>query len=189
MRALRDGHPSTRWQRAAAAAWAVALACLAGSAMADEAAQREARIKAALVFKIVKFVDWPAGTFGAGVPVRICTLGDSPVAQALSAVDGKPVRDRSAQIVRLGSAPGDAAACHLLYVAPTSRDAVAGLQAALRGRAVLTVSDLPDFARRGGMIGMERDENRIAFEINLRAAREAGLAPAAPLLELARVVE
>jgi hypothetical protein len=156
---------------------------------ADEAAQREARIKAALVFKIVKFVDWPASSFGPGVPVRICTLGDSPVAQALSAVDGKPVRDRSAQILRLGSTPGEVASCHVLYLAPTARDAIPGLQAALRGRAVLTISDQPEFARRGGMIGLERDENRIAFEINLRAAREAGLAPAAPLLELARVVE
>ena len=63
------------------------------------------------------------------------------------------------------------------------------MPASLRGRSVLTVSDGQDFARRGGMIGLVRGENRITFEINLRTAREAGLDPGAPLLELASVVE
>ncbi len=53
----------------------------------------------------------------------------------------------------------------------------------------MTISDAQDFTRRGGIIGLVRSENKMAFEINLKAARENGLEPSAPLLELATVVE
>ena len=39
------------------------------------------------------------------------------------------------------------------------------------------------------MVGLVNRGNRMSFEINLRAARAAGIRIAAPLLELADVVE
>lgn len=41
----------------------------------------------------------------------------------------------------------------------------------------------------GGIIGLVRSENKMAFEINLKMARESSLDPSAPMLELAVVVE
>ncbi len=157
---------------------------------AESAASREDRIKAALVFKLVKFVDWPAAMMAGKEPIQICSFGDSPVAEALSAVDGRPARDRTAQFRKLGAlSAAEAKGCHVLFVAGNAREIAGGLPSAARGRGVLTVSDGPDFARRGGMIGLARGENRVAFEINLRAARDSGLEPGAPLLELATIVE
>jgi hypothetical protein len=48
---------------------------------------------------------------------------------------------------------------------------------------------MPDFNKRGGMISLVRQDNRVGFEIQLRYAREHGLQIGAPLLDLARVVE
>jgi hypothetical protein len=56
-------------------------------------------------------------------------------------------------------------------------------------RAVLTISDMLEFNKRGGIINLVRQDNRIGFEIQLRNARELGLQIGAPLLELARVVD
>lgn len=157
---------------------------------ADAAALREDRIKAALVFKLVKFVEWPAAMMAGKDPIQICVFGDSPVGEALAAVDGRPARDRIAQFRKLATlAPAEAKGCHVLYLAGTAREIANGLPGGLRGRGALTVSDAPDFARKGGMIGLARGENKVAFEINLRLARESGLEPGAPLLELATVVE
>lgn len=158
--------------------------------LGDTPAKREDRIKAALVFKLIKFVEWPAGAMGARDPIQICALGDSAVGDALAAVDAKPVRDRTALFRKInGLATADVRGCHALYVPAGSREISTSITPGFRGRGLLTISDAPDFARRGGMVGLAQGENRVAFEINLRAAREGGLEPAAPLLELSTVVE
>lgn len=151
---------------------------------------REDRIKAALIFKLVKFVEWPATALGGKDPLEFCVLGSSGVADALAAADGKPVRDRLARVRRVDALSAtEIKGCHVLYIPGTAREIGGGMPAALRGRATLTVSDAPDFARRGGMIGLGSGENKISFEISLRTAREGGLAPGAPLLELATIVD
>lgn len=53
---------------------------------------------------------------------------------------------------------------------------------------MLTVSDLPGFARGAGVIGLVNENNRIKIEINLKAAREAGLKISSRLLEVSRLV-
>jgi hypothetical protein len=50
---------------------------------------------------------------------------------------------------------------------------------------VLTVSDLPQFSRRGGMIQFILDGNRVRFEVNLTPAERAGLTLSSELLKLA----
>lgn len=156
----------------------------------DAAVSREDRIKAALIFKLVKFVEWPTGAMPGKDPIQICVAGKSPVGDALSVVDGKPIRDRNTAYRRLAAlSPAEVMGCHVLYVPESAREVGNGLPASLRLRGVLTVGDAPDFARRGGQIGLLRGENKVAIEVNLRVAREAGLEPGAPLLELATVVE
>lgn len=169
---------------------AACLLLTAAGILADTPPQREDRIKAALIFKLVKFVDWPSAALPGKDALQICVLGASAVGEALASVDGKPARDRVAQFRKVDSlAAGETKGCHVLYIPAAAREIAGGVPAGLRGRAVLTVSDAPDFARRGGMIGLARGENKVSFEINLRNAREAGLEPGAPLLELATVVE
>jgi hypothetical protein len=163
---------------------------LPATTAAQTVAQREDRIKAALVFKVIKFVDWPAAVLPDREPLQICALGTSPVGEALSAADGKAARDRFARFRRIdGLSAAETKGCHVLYLPGGARDNTSGLPALVRERGILTVSDRPDFARRGGMIGLIRAENRISFEINLRNAREGGIEPGAPLLELANIID
>ena len=179
-----------RARQSIAVALAACLALLSAETSADTPQQREDRIKAALVFKLVKFVEWPVTALAVNDPLLLCSLGDSPVGVALAAVDGKPARDHLAQFRRIGGLSlADVKGCHVLYIPGGAREIGGGVPVVLRGRSVLTVSDAPDFARRGGMVGLIQGENKIAFEINLRNARESNLEPGASLLELATVVE
>ena len=172
----------------AAIALAGGLSLLSATAWSETSGSREDRIKAALLFKLVKFVDWPAMAMAGQDPIQICVLGESPVGDALAVVDGKPARDRLAKFRKITTL-AEVKGCHLLYIPAGARELVNGLPAAARGRGILTVSDATDFARRGGIIGLTRGENKLSFEINLRNARESGLEPSAPLLELAIIVE
>ena len=50
---------------------------------------------------------------------------------------------------------------------------------------MLTVSDGESAAERGAIIGLTLDENRVRFEVNLVAARKAGLKLSSQLLKVA----
>jgi hypothetical protein len=58
----------------------------------------------------------------------------------------------------------------------------------LNKNAVLTVSDIPQFSQRQGMIQFVMEENRIRFEVNLTATQHAGLTLSSELLKVATAV-
>jgi hypothetical protein len=55
--------------------------------------------------------------------------------------------------------------------------------------AILTVSEIENFAQRGGIINLKKESNRVVFEINLDVVKRAGLAMNAQLLKLAKIVK
>lgn len=180
--------PRLPWRALALCAW-LALDLLGVSARAEVDVPREDRIKAVLIVKILKFVTWPAVVLPPREALNLCTLGDSAVATALAAADGRSIGERQILVRHLQTpAAPEGRACHVLYIPASFRDWPI-LVAAQRTRPILTIGDAPDFARKGGMIGLLRGENRVGFEISPRTAREANLEIAAPLLELATVVD
>lgn len=176
------------------AIWLCVLLMVAWSGLAPALASepsREDRIKAAIVYKVGKFVDWPSDAFaGPDAPLQVCLVGDDPFANALSDVEGQRVQGRRILFRIIESNRRlDEGQCHILFF---PRSAALGSPSMLRGLAgkpVLTISDLPGFARRGGMIALVRAGDRLSFEIDPQAAREAGLSVRAQLLDLADIVE
>lgn len=167
----------------------VMLLALAGAVRAEPNVPREERIKAVLLVKILKFVNWPASVIAARDPLVICMMGESTMTEALSAAEGRLIGEHPiAQRRVAGLSPADLKGCHVYYLPAGQRD-WNGAVGALRGKPLLTVGDGPDFARKGGVIGLVRGENRIGFEVSLKTARENGLEIGAPLLELATLVD
>ena len=54
--------------------------------------------------------------------------------------------------------------------------------------AVLTVSDMPQFSQRGGMIQFVLEGKKVRFEVNLTAVQRAGLTLSSELLKVATTV-
>lgn len=148
----------------------------------------EAKVKAAYIFNFTKFVDWPGAEGGmGGEPIRICIVGNDPVRVPLEELSGREAKGRPLKIVRVKDASA-LSSCHILFVSRAERQQVAQILERLQGMPVLTVSDIPQFAQQGGVIGFVAEHNRIRIEINQRAARQAGLKISARLLEVARMV-
>ncbi len=166
---------------AMACGFALGLGWLAAGAQTRAS---EAQVEAAYLFNFGKFVRWPVYD-----PPRdsydICFVGHDPIAPALKVtalnehLDNRPVRvtqfDRAA----------DARACAIVFLGPSESDRVESDLAALRGATVLTVSDLPQFLQRGGMIQFLEQSNRIRFAINLDAVNHGGLQLSSELLRVA----
>ena len=106
-------YPGVR--RAVSVALLALSLCLPVDVQAQTVAQREEKIKAALIFKLIKFVDWPAEIMPGKLPIQVCALGDTPVGRLLAEIDGKHVRDRTAQFHSVdGLSANDLRGCHVL---------------------------------------------------------------------------
>lgn len=184
----------TLWLLRAALTLSVWLALTPAMAVAQPAEPeltREARIKAVLILRMIKFVEWPAEALTRGDPLRICTWGDGAGSAALHGLQGQKVREQEVRVRKVQSSPSlDTRGCHVLYVTEAVRAEVNAT--ALYGsgsRALLTISDMPDFSKRGGIISLVQEDNKMGFEVHLRHARAGGLQIGAPLLGLARSVD
>jgi hypothetical protein len=171
---------------------AVTLAwCGFGAAplQAQEFNRKEYQVKAVFLFNFIQFVEWPATSFPtAEAPIKIGVYGDDPFAGALeAAVHGEKVRQRSIVIER-SSRLEALRECHVVFVCRSERESVGTILAVLGSRPVLTVGEVPDFARRGGVINFYLEGQKVRFEINRAAAQRSGLKLSSQLLSLARLV-
>ncbi|HVU47021.1 MAG TPA: YfiR family protein [Terracidiphilus sp.] len=147
------------------------------------------QVQAAYLYNFGKFVKWPAdapanqsGSF------VICVLDQDPFGDTLrSALTGESVFGRPVAIKRLPRAQ-DADGCHILFINAAQTKSLNEILAALDNSSVLTVSDMPDFSKRGGMIQFVLEGNRVRFDINLERAEKSHLALASELLKVAEEV-
>ncbi len=79
--------------------------------------------------------------------------------------------------------------CHIVYIGRSEQGRFKAVLTKLARLPILTVGDIADFAQEGGMIGLVEAEQRIRFNINLAAARQANLKLSSQLLKLATIVE
>ena len=158
-------------------------------AEADQQAATEASVKSAFLYKFTHFADWPPETMGeAGDPFAMCVMGRDELAAVLEhAVAGRSARNRPLLVRRIERVE-ESQGCHLLFIGSLTQDKVERILGALGPQPTLTVSDVKGFARRGGMINLTKEGKRLRFEINRRAAEQAGIHLSSQLLKLADLV-
>jgi hypothetical protein len=75
-----------------------------------------------------------------------------------------------------------------LYIDSSEAARLASTIAALDDIPVLTVSEIPDFVSRGGIIQFVLKDDRVRFEINLMNAQRIGLTVSSQMLNVASAV-
>lgn len=158
-------------------------ACSLAAGGAAAQAVPEYELKAAFIYNFALFVGWPADARKDG-PFVLCVAGRDLFGAAFDPLEGKPVRSQKLVLRRIDGMQelGD---CHMLYIAPAEEirlDQILGLAA---GRPILTIADTEGWHGRGVMINLAMRQGRLAFDINLDAARRAGLEMSSRLLRLA----
>jgi len=152
----------------------------------------EYQIKAVFLFNFSQFVDWSQSAAPApatrNAPFVIGVLGEDPFRAFLDAtVRDETIRSRPFLVKRYRSVE-EITACEILFVSHSERRQLRSILTALKDRATLTVSDVDDFAKSGGMIQFVTDNKRIKLLINLDAARAANLTLSSKLLRPATIV-
>lgn len=171
--------------------WLAVLTCVFAPGVwagPETDAVEEWRLKAAFVLNFARFIEWPRDAQNGRKEFVFGIVGETPVGEALEElVRGKTVNGRP-MVVRRGVPVAELCNCDVVYLAGSEQQRLERHLERLRGQPVLTVSDIPGFAGRGGMIELLTEGNRMRFAIDARAMRAAGLVPSSKLLALARLV-
>jgi hypothetical protein len=142
----------------------------------------ESAVKIGFLYNFFKFIDWPQSVDTSG-GYRLCTTGDNSLGNGLLALQDKIVNNKPLSIKR-GVSGGELKNCQMVFLGVD--EDISKSISNLQGLAVVTVSDSPDFINQGGMIGLVQYNNRLAFEVNLDAAKAVDIRISAKIIELAK---
>jgi len=154
----------------------------------DTAGVLERRVKAALLYRFLNYVEWPeAAQPPAGTPFTIGVVGaDALAAELADFATGKTVLNHPLVVrpLRAGDAARDV---HVLFVA---RGESAQTAAILRNAPanVLVVTEAEDGLTQGGVINFILFDGQVRFDVSLENARRRGLRLSARLLSVAHLV-
>ena len=169
----------------ALASWLALLPML----LAQDSRPTEYQVKAVYLFNFGRFVEWPSSAAGPrGQPFAVCVLGHDPFGPALDAALAGEIIDRAPVVAKRIPKPEQAVNCRVLFISSSEDSQLREVLATLDKTSVLTVSDMPQFVKRGGMVQFLLDGNRVRFEVNLVATQRVGLNLSSDLLKLAIAV-
>ncbi len=168
----------------------LSLTLFAAKQVPQPGTSKEYQIKAVFLFNFAHFVEWPATSFPEpNAPFVIGIVGRDPFGSYLD----ETVRGESLQghplVIRRFKSLDEVGVCHILFINVTDKEDIKGALEKVKDKAVLTVGDVLNFAKQGGMIRFITESNRTRLRINLEAARQADLTISSKLLKLAEIVE
>lgn len=145
------------------------------------------QVEAVYLYQFGKFVQWPASSAPSD-NFQICVIGRDPFGPILdSTIAREKIGNSPIEAARIADVDG-AKRCRILYLSLSEEPRVESMLHELANAPILTVSDLPDFVARGGMIQFTVQDNRVRFDINVAAAKKAGLTISSELLKVAATV-
>jgi hypothetical protein len=157
---------------------------------AESVAPSEHQVKAAILFNLAKYVEWPAERLPAPEsPILLGILGEDNFGDDFKRmVEGKTINGRKLVLKRMS--PGEEMkSLHLLFIAAAERKRVPQVLDQLRECSVLTVGETDDFAQLGGMVQLAMKDSRIRPQVNLKAAERVSLKISSRLLSISDVLK
>ncbi len=183
MRIERQAQPARRWLLL------FALASLLGSAprALAQGTYSEDAIKAALLEKVVSFLEWVKPP-PAERPLNLAVLGDDDLATALEHLFGQRPFAGRPLVLRRAVTPGQLAGADIVVVGPRAARELPTVLKACAREGVLVVGDGAGLAEAGAAVSFFRDGTRVRFDVRPSALKQAGIKASYKLLSLARIV-
>lgn len=147
--------------------------------------QNEASVKAAFVFNLTKYIEWPQPK----QTLVIGVVGEGPLAETLESVLSGKSSDGKTIEVRMRVNDDELPACDLVYLIDASPKKTKSVLEKTRGHNILTIGNAPSFTKQGGMIGLVTLQEHVEIQVNLRMCQESKLKVSSRLLNLAKIVE
>jgi hypothetical protein len=157
---------------------------------AQAASTKEKDIKAAFLFNFTQFITWPKTAFkSADVEFTMCILGKNPFGKTLHKLLKNEVVGEHPIVLKIFDELEQTGECHVLYIDDSVKYDLDDIFAFVRGKAILTISDIKKFVQKGGMIEFFKQKRKIRFYISPDSMRDVDLVPNSNLLRVAKIVK
>ncbi|MES3024687.1 MAG: YfiR family protein, partial [Pseudomonadota bacterium] len=145
-------------------------------------------LRAAMIAKVARFVDWPAAPVPP-VAFTLCVPLEHPLLAALRAYYRRASIGQLPVLVRALRKGEPLAGCRAAIVLPGAPEELAMLRAEAGREHVLLIGEGDEAAALGVHIGFFPDLGRMRVEVNRKALEASGLKASFRLLEVAKIVE
>lgn len=163
---------------------ALAITAILICGHASPQVQDERTVKAAFVFNLTKYVEWPK----TGKELRIGVVGEGPMGDTLKRLlEGRKSEDRLIHVL-VWPTDQEIDSCAMLYFTQSPAKQTQSKMDRVRHKSVLTVGESEPFVVEGGMVGLVREGDSIQIVVNLEAAQAGNLNISSRLLNLSRIV-
>ena len=159
----------------------------ASSLCGEELRHSEYEVKAAFLYNVGKFVEWPKNGSENNAFLTLCVLGYDPFQEKLAALEGKTIKGKKIIVKRIAFV-SEAKNCDILFISSSEKTRISQIVKELANQPILTVGDTDSFAEKGVMINFYIENDRIKFTINTKAAERSDVKIHSNLLRLAKIV-
>jgi len=160
----------------------------------DEVNRLEYEIKSACVLNFLKFINLPAKRNAIeSQMVDIALVGKSPAVKIIRETLHERMSDKKKIMVNdyqdLERLLESNRIYDIVYLVAPGPENITQAVLSLDKASKLTISEIPDFCQKSGMINFRLDNGKVRFDINPAAARQANIRISSQLLKLANIVE
>ena len=144
----------------------------------------EYSVKAAMLYRCLELVHWPAGASAENeLTLTVGVLGKNAMGESVNCLAGKTISGRRLVVKKL-SHPEEAVRCQSVFVSSSEKKRTAKILNRLAGMPILTVGETPGFAEQGGIINLLVEGKHIRLELNPAAAENARIGITPELIKL-----
>ena len=148
----------------------------------------EHQIKAAYVYHLLRYAQWPENAEAQpDETINICTVGKGPIGRMLRVLESDHSGEHKINVVLVRKL-AKLASCQVVLISRTEEYRLKNIVRFTNKLPILTISDLPNFVNRGGIIELRKKENNIKIVINPQNAERNEIKFSSLLLEVAILV-
>ncbi len=147
---------------------------------------QQSAFKAAFLYHFTEYISWGSvkmETFNFAV------LEDSPVTKQMQTIAGdKKIKNKPIIVTEYNNL-GTVEDCQILFVPSNSSTPLESILAKYAGKPTLIVTEKDGYGKKGAHINFLITDNRLRFEINLKAFKSSGIEVSSQLLQHALIIE
>lgn len=166
----------------------LALMTMEGGALQadDGLTADESKLRAAITIGILRFARWPE-EISFKNSLSLCTTGNPPSESILRGIEPRyPYLDIPIVLHSAIHSASDVADCHAVIIGPYARrDIIASLYRVEEHYGLLTICDQCKSREDEVIIRLNKNDNKIGFEVNIKTAKIRGFVFSASFLEIA----
>jgi YfiR/HmsC-like len=157
-----------------------------GSAYAEV---HEYDLKAAFLYNIALFTDWPVETFeDKDSAFTFCIAGSDPFGNSIDSLLVKSLKNRKISIMRQGKT-SNFNKCQVLFIPSSESSQAESILREIKNTSTLTVSEDNSAFKKGSMLNLSITENKLRFQVNREAVSASKLSISSKLLRLADSIQ